>query len=108
MARAKKTLNTDLDDSSVNASGIDTSYPDAPENIGGGDDVTYNMGDIQVSDAQEGDDEEFKKASKKMIADADEDGEEDWMDEDLNASDEDIFLDMEEDYDGDNPYREDD
>lgn len=109
MARSKK-LNTDLGDSESGgrrskSQDLEGGLPEPVES--GSEDVTYNMGDIQVSDSDEGD-EDFKKASQKVIADSDEDGEEDWVDEELNFKDEDIFLDMDQSYDIDNPYSDED
>lgn len=112
MAKTKKKLITDLDESmpkrrkSKSQDG-EESFSEPAVEAGAGDDVTYNMGDIQVSDSDEGD-EDFKKASQKVMVDADEDGEEDWVDEELNFKDEDIFLDMDQDFDIDNPYSDED
>lgn len=113
MAKIRKTLNTDLDDvgpkkrkSSKKA--VDESYSEPTETMGATEDVTYNMGDIQVTDTEETEAEDFKKASQKMMVETDEDSEDDWVDEELNAKDEDIFLDMDQDFDIDNPYSEDD
>lgn len=112
MAKTKKKLITDLDESmpkrrkSKSQDG-EEGFSEPAVDAGAGDDVTYNMGDIQVSDSDEGDDE-FKKASQKVMVDADEDGEEDWVDEELNFKDEDIFLDMDQDFDIDNPYSDED
>lgn len=116
MARTKKSkgkLNTDLDDTKAmddvqdDYSAREEGYSDdskmADEEQS--DDVTYTMGDIQVMDSGEAEDEEFKKASENLTKDTDEDGEEDeWLDEEYNYKDEDPFLDMDEDYDMDNPY----
>lgn len=119
MARTKK-LNTDLSErktvrrrkaSTSDDSSYDSSFsaPEAVVDAPAADDVTYSMGDIQVSDAEgSGEDEDFKKASAKVAIDSDEDGEDDWIDEDLNFKDEDIFLDMDESFDIDNPYSDDD
>lgn len=112
MAKTKKKLITDLDESmpkrrkSKSQDG-EESFSERAVEAGAGDDVTYNMGDIQVSDSDEGD-EDFKKASQKVMVDADEDGQEDWVDEELNFKDEDIFLDMDQDFDIDNPYSDED
>jgi len=55
----------------------------------------YTMGDIKVDEAEESADEEFKKASKTIKAEKDEDDEE-WVDDDsVNKDDSDDFLDEE-------------
>lgn len=112
MAKTKKTLNTDLEDAAPRKrrakKAIDESYTEPTETMGASDDVTYNMGDIQVNDSEDNDAEDFKKASQKMLVDSTDEDEEDWVDEELNVKDEDIFLDMDQDYDIDNPYRDDD
>jgi len=112
MAKTRTTLNTDLDDSAPKKrksakKAIDESYTEPTETMGASEDVTYNMGDIQVTDTEETEAEDFKKASQKMV-ETEEDSEDDWVDEELNAKDEDIFLDMDQDFDIDNPYSEDD
>jgi hypothetical protein len=106
MAKTGKTLNTDLDEA-PRKRGRAKKEESADHSDQAGDDVTYNMGDIQVTDTAESEDEDFKKASQKMIVDSDDDNENDWIDEDLNAKDEDIFLDMDQDFDIDNPYSDD-
>ena len=113
MAKTRKTLNTNLDDSAPKKrksakKEIDESYTEPTETMGASDDVTYNMGDIQVTDTVETEAEDFKKASQKMMVDNADEDEEDWVDEELNAKDEDIFLDMDQDFDIDNPYSDDD
>ncbi len=113
MAKTKKTLNTDLDEVAPRkrktaAKAIDESYTEPSESTGTGEDVTYNMGDIQVNDSDESDAEDFKKATQKMLVETTDVEEEDWVDEDLNVKDEDIFLDMDQDFDIDNPYKDDD
>jgi len=111
MAKTKKTLNTDLEDAAPKRRAkkeIDESYTEPTETMGASDDVTYNMGDIQVNDSEDSDAEDFKKASQKMLVDSTDEDEEDWVDEELNVKDEDIFLDMDQDYDIDNPYSDDD
>lgn len=113
MAKTRKILNTDLDESAPKKrksakKEIDESYTEPTETMGASDDVTYNMGDIQVTDTEETEAEDFKKASQKMMVDTADEDEEDWVDEELNAKDEDIFLDMDQDFDIDNPYSEDD
>ena len=114
MAKAKK-LNTDLDDSAPKKrksqpKEIDESYTEPTETMGASDEVTYNMGDIQVSesDTVESEAEDFKKATQKITADNAEDEEDDWVDEDVNSKDEDIFLDLDQDFDPENPYTDED
>jgi len=128
--KKKATLNTDLDDSVRKSSEDDFTsdtdnvgykseddYGDVEPPVadlteGSGDDITYTMGDIQVSagDDENDENEEFKKASKNLIKDSDSDGQEDeeWIEEDINTEDTDPFLDMEEDFDMDNPYGQED
>lgn len=119
MAKTKKKLNTDLSEpktrrrkktSAANNGSYDDSFvaTEPAVETQATDDVTYSMGDIQVSDSEGvAEEEDFKKASQRVSADADEDGEDDWLDEDLNYKDEDIFLDMDESFDIDNPYSDD-
>lgn len=113
MAKTRKMLNTDLEDSAPKKrksakKEIDESYTEPTETMGASDDVTYNMGDIQVTDTEETEAEDFKKASQKMLVESSDEDEEDWVDEELNAKDEDIFLDMDQSFDIDNPYSDDD
>ena len=122
----KVRLNTDLDDlGSVGTTGnvgydevtgAAYDYTFVPAGDMGDDDpqqaedVTYTMGDIQVMNNDAGaEDEDFKKASEILAKDSAEDEDEtsDWVEEDFNYKDEDPFLDMEKDYDMDNPYQDD-
>lgn len=98
--RKKNTQNDDL----IDDSGFATDEPhDAA------DDVTYIMGDIKVADGDvDVEAEEFKKASENVSRDADSDGEDDNWDDNYNTKDEDVFLDMADDYDMDNPYGDED
>lgn len=112
MAKTKKTLNTDLEESAPKRRRGSKNSGDelggSSEPMGASEDVTYNMGDIQVNDSDDSDEDEFKKASQKMLVDPSDEDSEDWVDEELNAKDEDIFLDMDQDFDIDNPYSDDD
>jgi hypothetical protein len=123
--KTKKKLNTSLGDDLIQGgAGYDDLLPkddiavdDLVPDIDPGDaidpasdDITYTMGDIQVSDSDGDEDEDFKKASQQLTKDSDADGEEDdWIDEDaeFNVKDEDPFLDMDEAFDVDNPYSDD-
>lgn len=96
-----KKLNTDLDDSSSSSvpgvSNDDSSADDAKVS------VNYDMGTIQFSgdeSDQEAEEADFQSSKKKLISDEDDpDMAAGWLEE----TEEDDFLDMDSNYDIDNP-----